>query len=742
MKKALKKLILLIFLLLVIGSPILYFNIVIDPFGIFDSENILKLPNFICRKLDFIIKNPKKFDSFILGSSRVNYINPEMFPEKNYYNMWTSGGTNNDMLAQLKTLLQYNIKVKNIILGLDEHNYLADPNRHNTNLQFLHYPNSIIDKFLFYKKLILSIPDKKIIKNALSVSFEINDYGVCPDTTKNAENRININNSIFKKPYAFNFYRINIDDALLKINEIKNICIENNINLNVFINPRHYVSYLNFDLSLYQKFLKGLSKFVSFYDFSGINSVTINNLNYIETSHYNNHTGRMIIGRIFNMDSIEVPNDFGIFVNNKNIDNHIKSQLKKVYNFSDKKLLLEDYKKINNPTKCKIVSINGKRINKNKEVYVFGKKIHIRGWAFDCNKNSFASDVYLKIGDEIFDTDYNQKVNAVAKYFNNQELEFTGFSAKLPEDKIKYGKFPVSIITINSDKSYYLNKGIFELIIQRQDFCLTNRLPGGTHYGGVTINKKPVLRSKSPIKVRGLNITIDGWAIDKNNKHMAKEVYVEFDGMSYKTQYGLDSKYLKKPLNSNNYNQAAFRLTLPGNIISDGLHVINLKIVTNYDSKYYDIKKPIFIDFIKSDLPNLSKKIAINNTTHYELESINNCKFENNDDLIYLTEDTLHIEGWALDKINTKVAGGVIFEIAEKQYYTACWKQKTKVLERFIYPGYEYCGFDIKIPTGELPKGRNNLKMRVLTNDMREIYDTDENITIYKVLPTVKLPSG
>ena len=61
----------------------------------------------------------------------------------------------------------------------------------------------------------------------------------------------------------------------------------------------------------------------NYYDFSGYNTVTTNDCNYYETSHYRPLVGNLIAARIFHDSTISVPDDFGKFITKNTIDNHI-----------------------------------------------------------------------------------------------------------------------------------------------------------------------------------------------------------------------------------------------------------------------------------------------------------------------------------------------------------------------------------------------------------------------------------
>ena len=92
----------------------------------------------------------------------------------------------------------------------------------------------------------------------------------------------------------------------------------------IFINPIHKTSYLANNITNFNKFKKELSQFTDYYDFSGLNKITTDNLMYYETSHYRVKVGDMIINEIFNSKHKNYGcNSFGAYVTAYNIDAHL-----------------------------------------------------------------------------------------------------------------------------------------------------------------------------------------------------------------------------------------------------------------------------------------------------------------------------------------------------------------------------------------------------------------------------------
>jgi hypothetical protein len=72
----------------------------------------------------------------------------------------------------------------------------------------------------------------------------------------------------------------------------------------------------------YMEFLEGLADITDYYNFSGLNDVTTDTDNYLDSSHYNAYIGDMMIDVMFNgnVDEKLYSQGFGWYVTQDNID--------------------------------------------------------------------------------------------------------------------------------------------------------------------------------------------------------------------------------------------------------------------------------------------------------------------------------------------------------------------------------------------------------------------------------------
>ncbi len=126
------------------------------------------------------------------------------------------------------------------------------------------------------------------------------------------------------------------------LTNIKKLCIKNNIKLYVFTTPHNKNMMDRYIVNDYLRYLKEISNITDFYDFSGYNTITINNYNYYEESHYRPLVGSLIAGKIFKDNTVEVSEDFGVFVTKENINKHLQNLKKQIENYDINKTLSQE----------------------------------------------------------------------------------------------------------------------------------------------------------------------------------------------------------------------------------------------------------------------------------------------------------------------------------------------------------------------------------------------------------------
>lgn len=323
-----------------------YINYKYDMYGVFDKEFGKYRPSYLNErfaKMDYLLHDGKgKYDTFIFGSSRVQKFNPKLFSDS-AYNLGYSAGLPFDYLRDLKTLVASGIKIKKIYLAIDDFSYKRLPEEVSSNINFVGY-SGFSDNLKYKTALLLRFPEKeqyKYMQNKLDVyklKYNINIDGSVDAQGTDNDRDIDLKNYViderFKKPTVYSERNKRTQAVIKEIKEFKRICEINKIELIVFMNPTHIVTYLNDDINNLNEFKRELVKAVDFYDFSTINFITKNNYFWIETSHTRPFVSDIIIKRLLEPNNT-IPHikGFGIYLTSNNIDEYIAEYSNELYEY-------------------------------------------------------------------------------------------------------------------------------------------------------------------------------------------------------------------------------------------------------------------------------------------------------------------------------------------------------------------------------------------------------------------------
>lgn len=269
----------------------------------------------------------EKYRNYILGSSRVLKMDPNII-DKETYNLGVSGGMTEDYVMQIRSLLQNGAKIDNIYLGLDDFSCWRSYEGIIKGINWLPYPVSVKEVIDFYNNYLFNI---QIIKNG---KFTIEEGNLVIKSGEYIlDDEIEQEIETFPQRYvmASKFREVspaivNVEDdrefqrCIQNLREIDQLCKENHINLTVFFNPIHAYSYLNEDIVRLNRFKKEIVQITPFYDFSGINYVTINNYFWYETTHPRAFICDKILDIVSGQNQITWVPDFGVYVTEENVD--------------------------------------------------------------------------------------------------------------------------------------------------------------------------------------------------------------------------------------------------------------------------------------------------------------------------------------------------------------------------------------------------------------------------------------
>jgi hypothetical protein len=310
-------------------------NIVVDPYAIFGTPFLKNQSQVNDRyaKIEFLRKGKKRYNSYIMGSSRILNLYPDIiekyFREGKFYNLATTLATPYEHLLHLKYFIKNGYLVKNLYIGLDiDFCFTAKMHKDKDLLLRLHPKVSNKNLIVFYWSY-LSVFPKADIRRKLRANFS---KRVGPKFIYGKDGALALGPEVENR-YVFFDGLANRNNMVIKnemeeenvegLRELVALCRQHEINLILFITPLNKSLMDRFVVEDYLIFLRKLSEVTSFWDFSGYNSISTNNRNYTDSSHYKSSVSRLIAARIFNDRTLTVPSDFGVWVTKENIGWHL-----------------------------------------------------------------------------------------------------------------------------------------------------------------------------------------------------------------------------------------------------------------------------------------------------------------------------------------------------------------------------------------------------------------------------------
>jgi len=347
-------------------------------------------------KVSYLIRNPNKYDTIMMGSSRNSSLKGSLISPKTY-NAYYEFGTIKGHLKNLKILLNHKVKFKNLWIGINDFDIWKDSKDFEKDYSRTPYPSNYIEWIKLYHLYLFKKPDIKDIKLfkgkiPLVYSNRVFRKDLTEHFKSHEEMELNnIKNSIkWRKKmtstagsllgYKDDNYRI--DKTVMEINKIRNLCNKHNIKLTLFFYPSFYKTYLLYNQYKIEEFKRKIVENGSFYDFYMLdNNVSLNELKWHDSSHFVLSEGIDIIKSIQNNKNV---------VSSKNIDIHIKNLRKKINNLLDKKIptdyimpfnyniSLDSLKKIFTIKNLQKIQLNQCKINLN-------DKYNLKATGNDCN---------------------------------------------------------------------------------------------------------------------------------------------------------------------------------------------------------------------------------------------------------------------------------------------------------------------------------------------------------------------
>ena len=308
----------------------LLFCILVDPYNVFHPLDIRDNgvepdKNYI--KMVYILDNPQKFDSYMFGSSRVSSIHTEKLEGEKCYNMTYSSAAVWEHLDNVKTMIANGVNIKKIYIGLDSMSYTMDVRGREDDPMRQSYEYAKANPVKFWIDHLDTANTFKSLNTSLKHQSKENfqeifyEYGWSMDYDLPGMD-YNIGAwsqpSIGDSPDADEQF----DRVLECTRELKSICDENGIELVIFLNPVLFKAYIASKPQGYREFMRELAQITDYYNFSGVNDLTVDYSNYTDPSHYRAQIGDILID-FFNNGTVDerlYEQGFGWHVDAGNVD--------------------------------------------------------------------------------------------------------------------------------------------------------------------------------------------------------------------------------------------------------------------------------------------------------------------------------------------------------------------------------------------------------------------------------------
>lgn len=345
-----------IWMIIIISFPLAVgiSNYVIDPLG-FNKKIMIPKVNMVKEdNTHFTIKYKmpllKKggWDNLMLGTSRIGLMDTDVTDRYLGGKTFTMSLPASAMPLQFDSFL-YAIKfndIKNVIYGIDFMTFNKNLKFNDDYIQFkdelrtfgAFYTYDIYFNIKTLQKSVDTIVNNSSDPPKFHAFYDENGMRHFPNFEQQLKNgdldlQTSINKHIKtyfqKKNGLYPNYKY-ASEYMLMFKKIINYCHENDINIYVYIPPmyvEHFYAFKEAGLKgEFENFKRELVKVTDFMDFTGVNSITTNKHNYLDSSHLRTEFTEMIMDKLIHHTDSEGDKDFGIWVTKENIETHLKKQ--------------------------------------------------------------------------------------------------------------------------------------------------------------------------------------------------------------------------------------------------------------------------------------------------------------------------------------------------------------------------------------------------------------------------------
>lgn len=331
--------------LLLLGLLWAGFNVVTDPFGAFGDHFLTwwsydETNNPRVAKLQYLEQHHDEYDSYIVGCSGTSSFPTEQLNEyfdANFYNLIVYGADMLDTEQYCRYLIEH-YTVKNLVLNV----YLGNGFTYDTESDPLTYsmPYQVdgSSALSYYRKYLFANPQYGWAKiqsmqedTYLQQSFDVfnEQTGAYDKSRRDVEHIGDLETYLQDYPVFADYpeasYNLSQTENCMKsVQAIVDLCEAVGVNLVVVTSPLYqdYADY--FPADQVEQFYTALAEITPYWDFS-LSSVSRDPRYFYDSTHFRNAVGKMALARMFDDDSVYIPDDFGAYVTADNVAEHLKT---------------------------------------------------------------------------------------------------------------------------------------------------------------------------------------------------------------------------------------------------------------------------------------------------------------------------------------------------------------------------------------------------------------------------------
>ncbi|MDY7014455.1 MAG: hypothetical protein SVX43_12805 [Cyanobacteriota bacterium] len=349
-----KKYLFVFFLVIVVQSATVFaLNWTIDPYKVSDVVSIHQFnqakPEVVkqARLFKAIATIYKRPEIVLLGSSRTDLgLDPSYFREREdrAYNLGILGANMYEVLRYFQHAIANQPNLEQAIVGLDF--FMFNQNR-TPQMDFR-------EERLGKTRVILTDWFNTTFSlNAIAASFAtVESNRKNPNFDPYEENGLRNNRNFIKSnvpqssivkgfeaslkkflndPTLYNNYQLS-KEAFQSLKILIELCQQNDIDLKLFISPAHAVQWEAIRAAglweVFEQWKRGIAEIAPVWDFSGYNSITTEPVsdemqNYLDSSHYAQNIGDLILNRILHNRIEQTPSNFGTLLTPEKVSVHL-----------------------------------------------------------------------------------------------------------------------------------------------------------------------------------------------------------------------------------------------------------------------------------------------------------------------------------------------------------------------------------------------------------------------------------